>query len=86
MTEYIFVVIKDGARTVSYELPYETTISEIFDKWKNGWFGFDESSVKLNGKTLLLEMFEVFIGSVADGNGTAIIKVNTVFPKKGGED
>lgn len=86
MNEYIFVVIKDGTRIVSYEMPYDTPISEIFKKWKNGWHPFDETSVKLNGRALLPETFCVFVGTMADENRKAVFKVNTLFPKKGGDE
>lgn len=86
MNEYIFVVIKDGTRTVSYEMPYDTPISEIFKKWRGGWLPFDEKSVKLNGNALLPEMFGIFVGTMADENRKVVIKVHTIFPKKGGDE
>ena len=86
MNEIIFVVIKDGTRMVSYEVPYETPISDVLKKWEKGWHPFNEDAVKLNGNALLPESFQLFVGTMADEHGKVVIKVHTIFPKKKGEE
>lgn len=61
MTNVMTVIIKDGNRTVNWELPPETTLRELIGRWEKDYYPCEEFTITGDGSgKMVLEVKTAF--------------------------